>query len=39
MRIAEALGLDRQQLDWEAREARIIGKGKKQRKVYFTKRP
>ena len=36
MRIAEALGLDRQQIDWEAREARIIGKGKKQRKVYFS---
>jgi integrase/recombinase XerD len=36
MRIAEALALDRQQIDWEAREARIIGKGNKQRKVYFT---
>ena len=36
MRIAEALGLDRQQIDWEAREARIIGKGNKPRKVYFT---
>ena len=36
MRIAEALGLDRQQIDWEAREARIIGKGNKQRKVYFS---
>jgi integrase/recombinase XerD len=36
MRISEALGLDRQQIDWEAHEARIIGKGNKQRKVYFT---
>jgi integrase/recombinase XerD len=36
MRIAEALGLDRQHIDWEAREARIIGKGNKPRKVYFT---
>ena len=36
MRIAEALALDRQQIDWEAREAQIIGKGNKQRKVYFT---
>ena len=36
MRIAEALGLNRRQIDWEAREARIIGKGKKQRKVYFS---
>jgi integrase/recombinase XerD len=36
MRIAEALALDRQQIDWEAHEARIIGKGNKQRKVYFT---
>ncbi len=36
MRIAEALALDRPQIDWEAHEARIIGKGNKQRKVYFT---
>jgi integrase/recombinase XerD len=36
MRIAEALSVDRPQIDWEAREARIIGKGNKQRKVYFS---
>jgi integrase/recombinase XerD len=36
MRISEALSLDRQQIDWEKQEARIIGKGKKPRKVYFT---
>jgi integrase/recombinase XerD len=35
MRISEALALDRHQIDWEAREARIIGKGNKPRKVYF----
>ena len=36
MRISEALSLDRKQIDWELHEARIIGKGKKPRKVYFT---
>lgn len=36
MRISEALSLRRDQVDWESREVRIIGKGNKQRKVYFT---
>lgn len=36
MRISEALSLDRKQIDWELHEARIIGKGQKPRKVYFT---
>lgn len=36
MRISEALSLDRSDIDWEAREARITGKGNKQRRVYFT---
>jgi integrase/recombinase XerD len=36
MRISEALSLDRDQIDWEKQEARIIGKGNKSRKVYFT---
>ncbi len=36
MRIAEALSLDRGEIDWERREAKIIGKGKKERKVYFS---
>ena len=36
MRIAEALALNSEQIDWEAREARIIGKGNKQRTIYFT---
>ncbi len=36
MRISEALSLDRKQIDWELNEARIIGKGRKPRKVYFS---
>jgi len=35
MRISEALSLDRSAINWESREARIVGKGNKQRKVYF----
>jgi integrase/recombinase XerD len=38
MRIAEALSLDRGQIDWDRREAKIIGKGNKERKVYFSDR-
>jgi integrase/recombinase XerD len=38
MRISEAVALNRSDIDWEAREARIVGKGDKQRKVYFTER-
>lgn len=36
MRISEVLSLNRSQIDWEAREARIVGKGQKARKVYFS---
>jgi integrase/recombinase XerD len=36
MRIAEALSLNRAQIDWEMQMAQIIGKGNKPRKVYFT---
>jgi site-specific recombinase XerD len=36
MRISEALSLNRNQINWELREAHIIGKGSKPRKVYFT---
>lgn len=36
MRIAEALSLNRNQIDWETRMAQIVGKGNKPRKVYFT---
>ncbi len=38
MRIGEALSLKRKDIDWENREAMIIGKGNKQRKVFFTQR-
>jgi integrase/recombinase XerD len=38
MRIGEALSLDRDQIDFENREARIIGKGSKERVVFFTAR-
>lgn len=38
MRISEALSLDRGSIDWELREATIIGKGRKERKVYFRER-
>jgi integrase/recombinase XerD len=36
MRISEVLGLDRAALEWELRQAVIIGKGRKERKVYFS---
>jgi integrase/recombinase XerD len=36
MRISEALGLDRSSVDYAKREAVIIGKGNKQRTVFFT---
>ena len=35
-RIGEALNLRIQEMDWENKEASIIGKGNKQRKLYFT---
>ncbi len=35
MRISEALALDRGAINWEEGEARIVGKGNKERKVYF----
>ena len=35
MRISEALSLNRDSIDWEAREATVVGKGNKQRKIYF----
>ena len=38
MRIGEVLSLDRDQVDFTSREARIIGKGNKQRTVFFTSR-
>ena len=36
MRISEVLALDRAVLEWELRQAVIIGKGRKERKVYFS---
>src|SRR3989344_2148750 len=36
MRISEVLSLNRSGIDWEAREARVIGKGNKERRVYFS---
>jgi integrase/recombinase XerD len=36
MRIAEALSLNRAQIDWETQVSQIVGKGNKPRKVYFT---
>ncbi|MFI5093744.1 MAG: tyrosine-type recombinase/integrase [Candidatus Acidiferrales bacterium] len=38
MRISEALSLDRDSIDFETREAVIIGKGNRQRTVFFTPR-
>jgi integrase/recombinase XerD len=38
MRIGEVLSLNHDQIDYEAREARIIGKGNKERTVFFTVR-
>lgn len=36
MRISEVLGLNRELIEWELRQAVIIGKGRKERKVYFS---
>jgi site-specific recombinase XerD len=38
MRIGELLSLNRSEIDFERREARVIGKGNKQRVVFFTAR-
>lgn len=38
IRISEALSLDRNQIDFEKREATVIGKGNKERTVFFTDR-
>lgn len=35
-RISEALNLKIQDIDWDKKEAMIVGKGNKQRKLYFT---
>jgi site-specific recombinase XerD len=38
MRIGELLSLNRTDIDFERREARVIGKGNKERTVFFTER-
>ena len=38
MRIGEALSLNRKDINWEKREAKIVGKGNKERTVFFTQR-
>jgi site-specific recombinase XerD len=38
MRISEALSLDRDSINFEAKEAKIVGKGNKERIVFFTDR-
>lgn len=38
MRIGEALSLNRRTINWEKREAKVIGKGNKERTVFFTQR-
>ena len=38
MRIGEAMSLNRKNIDWEKREAKIIGKGNKERRIFFTQR-
>lgn len=37
-RISEVLSLDRRDVDSESREVKIVGKGKKQRVLFFTDR-
>lgn len=38
MRISEALSLNRKTINWEKKEAKIIGKGNKERTVFFNQR-
>jgi integrase/recombinase XerD len=38
MRIGEALSLNRKAINWEKKEAKIVGKGNKERRVFFTDR-
>lgn len=38
MRISEVLSLNRKDVKWEKKEAKIIGKGNKERTVFFTNR-
>jgi len=38
MRISEALSLNRKTINWEKKEAKIVGKGNKERTVFFNQR-
>jgi integrase/recombinase XerD len=38
MRIGEAMSLNRKSIDWDKREAKIVGKGNKERRIFFTER-
>ena len=38
MRISEALSLNRKSINWDTREAKIVGKGNKERRIFFTER-
>lgn len=38
MRISEVLSLNRKDLQWDKKEAKIVGKGNKERRVFFTDR-
>lgn len=38
MRISEVLSLNRKDIDWKKKEAKIVGKGNKERRVFFTDR-
>jgi integrase/recombinase XerD len=38
VRISEALSLNRSDIDWEKKEAKIFGKGNKERRIFFTER-
>lgn len=38
MRISEVLSLNRKDIDWRKREAKIIGKGNKERRIFFNER-
>ena len=38
MRIGEVLSLNRKDIDWDKREAKIVGKGNKERTIFFNER-
>lgn len=38
MRIGEVLSLNRKNINWNRKEAKIVGKGNKERRVFFTQR-